>query len=533
MFAVSLLVIMIAYWHFSDLGLTTRYADTRAKLNMARRIFDSPTPGFGQIGGVWLPLPVLLMLLTAWIKPLYTSGLSGSLVAMLAYAGTCVMLFAIGRRLAGAAGGLCMAVMFGANPHVLYVYSTPMTEPLLMTGIVALTLSLMRLEENPRHIARLTELAGTALICTLIRYEGWLLLGVVTCYLVVILLRAGARRDEIQARAVAFLALAAQGVFLWLLWETIIFNNPLYFATSKYSAHVIDVLYYGYTENVGSIARSVHTYLDAMLISFPVWALVLAGLGLTVQGWRIWKQRGSGLASTVLLGIPVFFIFSLYRGQAAIYLAQDADDLHYNIRYGLVSAPLIAVFGGLGIAMSVGQLRRLRLPPVLVSVPAAIALALALLVPAWGRISSGDLEILRDRGATYSKEREATAAWLRENYDSGRVMMEVFKNNDIVFASQISQRRFVTEANLELWEAALDHPETTVRWVFMSDRKDDAVRQRLMENPDFHRYYERRFFMDAEDAATRAHIFRLRDAPLTCRPYTSGERIGACQDAAP
>jgi hypothetical protein len=67
----------------------------------------------------------------------------------------------------------------------------------------------------------------------------------------------------------------------------------------------------------------------------------------------------------------------------------------------------------------------------------------------------------------------------------------------------------------------------------MSDRKDDEVRQRLMENLDFHRNYQRVFFMDATDAATRAHIFRLRDAPLTCRPHVSGEHLGTCQEPAP
>lgn len=521
----SLAVIAVAYWHFNDLDLTLRYADGRAKLNMARRIFDSPTPGFGQIGGVWLPLPVLVMALTAWITPLYTSGLSGSLVAMLAFGVTCVMLFAIGRRLAGTLGGLCGVALFAANPHILYLYTTPMTEPLLISAIVALTLALMRFEEQPRHIARLTELAAAALLCTLIRYEGWLLLGATTGYVALILWRAGATRVEIQARVVAFLALAAQGVVLWLVWETMIFGNPLYFATSKYSAHVIDVLYYGYTENVGDIARSVQTYLAAVHLSFPRWSLLLAALGLGVLGLRIWRSAGRWVAASLLLAIPAFFVLSLFRGQAAIYLARDADDLHYNIRYGLVSAPLIAVFGGLGVAALLGRLPG-RGGVLGWLVPGA--LAAALLLPSWERLITGNLEFLRDRGAQHSRERTATAAWLREHYDGGRVLMEVFKNNDLVFHAQIPQRRYVTEGNVELWKRALEHPETVVRWVFMSGRKDDVVRARLGENPDFHRYFERAHHTAAPDPAIQADIFRLRDVPLTCRPIVSGERMGQC-----
>ncbi|MGH9651613.1 MAG: hypothetical protein ACRD3I_14240, partial [Terriglobales bacterium] len=36
------------------------YGDAVAHLNIARRVFDSRTPGLLQLGTVWLPLPHLL-----------------------------------------------------------------------------------------------------------------------------------------------------------------------------------------------------------------------------------------------------------------------------------------------------------------------------------------------------------------------------------------------------------------------------------------------------------------------------------------
>src|SRR6266508_2716548 len=83
--AAATVVIVVAFLHFSALDATLRYGDTIAKLNMARRITDSHTPGLAQMGGVWLPLPVLLMALTTWITPLYTTGLAGALLALPAY----------------------------------------------------------------------------------------------------------------------------------------------------------------------------------------------------------------------------------------------------------------------------------------------------------------------------------------------------------------------------------------------------------------------------------------------------------------
>src|SRR5579862_8756877 len=38
------------------------YGDAVAHINIARRVFDSQTPGLLQLGTVWLPLPHLLMI---------------------------------------------------------------------------------------------------------------------------------------------------------------------------------------------------------------------------------------------------------------------------------------------------------------------------------------------------------------------------------------------------------------------------------------------------------------------------------------
>ena len=46
--------------HYHRLGLTLSHYDARGHLVVARRIFDSLTPGWQQIGAVWLPLPHLL-----------------------------------------------------------------------------------------------------------------------------------------------------------------------------------------------------------------------------------------------------------------------------------------------------------------------------------------------------------------------------------------------------------------------------------------------------------------------------------------
>src|SRR2546421_4393626 len=61
------------------------YGDAVAHINIARRVFDSRTPGLLQLGSVWLPLPHLLaipFIVNTW---LWQTGIGGSIVSVLSY----------------------------------------------------------------------------------------------------------------------------------------------------------------------------------------------------------------------------------------------------------------------------------------------------------------------------------------------------------------------------------------------------------------------------------------------------------------
>src|SRR5258708_36774474 len=61
------------------------YGDAIAHINIARRVFDSRTPGLLQLGTVWLPLPHLLMIPFLIFDGMWRSGVGGSLSSMGAY----------------------------------------------------------------------------------------------------------------------------------------------------------------------------------------------------------------------------------------------------------------------------------------------------------------------------------------------------------------------------------------------------------------------------------------------------------------
>ncbi|MEO6236160.1 MAG: hypothetical protein ABIQ52_04125, partial [Vicinamibacterales bacterium] len=73
---------LIAAFHYHRLGLTLAHYDARAHLVVARRVFDSLTPGWQQVGAVWLPLPHLLNALPVQVDAWYRSGASGVAISI-------------------------------------------------------------------------------------------------------------------------------------------------------------------------------------------------------------------------------------------------------------------------------------------------------------------------------------------------------------------------------------------------------------------------------------------------------------------
>src|ERR1700736_1443665 len=78
---ISILSFMIYLRH----GNLLLYGDAVAHINIARRIFDSKTPGLLQLGTVWLPLPHLLMIPFLISGEMWRRGIGGSIPSMAAY----------------------------------------------------------------------------------------------------------------------------------------------------------------------------------------------------------------------------------------------------------------------------------------------------------------------------------------------------------------------------------------------------------------------------------------------------------------
>ena len=162
------------YWRA---GLTLSHYDAKAHLVVSRRIFDSITPSWEQIGAVWLPLPHVINAIPVQIDWFYRTGAFAVAVSIVSFAITVACVSAIVRSLTGSRTGAILAsALFALNPNVLYLQSTPMTEPLLFALTSLVVVRLIEWAKSDAPAAR--PIAGWTIVAAcLTRYEAWPIAG--------------------------------------------------------------------------------------------------------------------------------------------------------------------------------------------------------------------------------------------------------------------------------------------------------------------------------------------------------------------
>src|SRR5436309_3393858 len=81
---LAAVVAISAFFYYLRHAELLLYGDAVAHINIARRIFDSRTPGLLQLGTVWLPLPHLLMAPFLVSRALWQTGMGGSIPSLFA-----------------------------------------------------------------------------------------------------------------------------------------------------------------------------------------------------------------------------------------------------------------------------------------------------------------------------------------------------------------------------------------------------------------------------------------------------------------
>ncbi|MBB5079231.1 glycosyltransferase [Nonomuraea endophytica] len=492
--------------YFADVPLS--YPDAVSHLLISRRVLESPTPGFAQLGGVWLPFPHLVALPLVWVDSWYLSGLAGSLISMTAYVLTTRYLYGTARLLTHSrAAGLTAGGVFMLCPSALYLQSTPMTELPLLACLAAATYHLTRWCRTwaPRHLAS----AGVAsLLATLTRYEAWFFVPTAAAVVIAITWTRsprGSRLRRAEAHVIFYGLLACAGIAGWLAWNTVIFGDPFFFHRGEFSKPSLWVS--GAEVTTGDWMMSALTYAYAVVGNMGPVLPVLGVAGLAVHLMR----RRSPVPLALLVFAP-FFVYALYGGQRPLHVEEVTGSL-YNVRFGLVMLLPVALFTG-GLAAEVRtlvtalRLRMARVPAARLRTlghvfAGAVVVACAVTAAASGIDTRREAEAFRATGV--ERANSTAAQWLRTHYDGGRVLMASFGNETMTFDSHLPLSSILYEGSFRRWEPALRDPAASdVRWIHLrrTPGHQDPVWRALGESPELNRYT-----LVYEDAYRRIYRF--------------------------
>ena len=424
------------------------YGDAESHLNIARRLFDSRTPNYEQIGTVWLPLPHLLVAPLARNDELWRSGLAGAIPSALCLVAAGVFLFAGVRRLySSTAAGVTAALLLALNPNILYLQSTAMTEPVFLAAMGAL-LYFLALFRDTQSVLAVAAAGLSATSAALTRYEGWFL-PPIACALVLLL----AKKRRATA-AILFFSLACAGPLYWLAHNWWCFGDALEFYRGPYSAKAIaqrDPLRF---IGQGDWAKTFLYYRTAV-----AWCAGRPLLALAAIGTAAGLIRRAWWPLPLLAATPLLTIWSMHAGDTRIYVPDLWPNTYYNARYGLLSMPLLAVTA----AGLVALLPRWR------GIPAALVVLAG--VSAWIVYPRMEGWICWKESRVNSEARRAwtgeTAAYLRASYRGGGILTSFGDLAGVYRQAGIPLKEVLHEGNEPYWQAAVARPNLMLHeeWV--------------------------------------------------------------------
>jgi hypothetical protein len=487
-------VSVTASWYYVSNDLQLVYGDSYAHMLIARRIVDNATPGLAQLGGVWLPLPHLLIAPFSWNDTLWQTGLAGTIPSMACFVVAAVYVFLLARRLTqNSRISYLGALVFILNPNVLYLQVTPLSEIVLIACVVMACYHFLAWVQD-RSFAHLILAGAATVLATLARYDGWFLF---LAMLIAIFIVGWMRRHEwsrIEAHALIFGVFGGLGIALWLLWCAVIFGDPLYFQHSKFSSETMQAtlqqahILYTY-HNLGEATR--YFTVDTIINVGPIIALLGAvGIVLFLLRRRVVPETVAGLLC--LFPFP-FYVFSLYSGQAAMYLPQTvpsgAPYQLYNARYGAQLVAPAAIFIALLLSLLVARFSSLRARALIQGGAVVAIIAQTALTAMGGIISLQDGQYGLDCAAYHS-----SVIYLAQHYNGGRILEDLYtsKIDALESTAGIHFKNIVYEGSGEYWTDALRDPANAVEWIIINPRdpNDELVKRLPLSSPAFHKQFE-------------------------------------------
>jgi hypothetical protein len=468
---------LIFYYHQ---GAILLYGDAVAHIHIARRVFDSRTPGLFQLGTVWLPLPHLLDIPFIANDRLWQTGLGASIPSMIAFVAGTLGIFRLVKGLTSAAAAWIAVLIYALNPNLLYMQSTAMGESLYLALFIW---SAVYFAEFVRLTRDDPERAGSSLkkygfmvsAAMLVRYDGWFLAAIIASSTVLLLWRMRPYAPPLRRGLRNFLLLTGGTAALFLVYNQIAFDNALEFANGPYSARAIQQR--SKTATMPSYPGE-NSPRDATLQFLKVSRLNLA------QGRpEFWLLNGAFIAllaslyfarrylSWAVLWTPLpFYVLCIAWGSVPVYHPEWWPFSYYNVRYGLQLLPAVAAFAALGCEFLTRFFRSRY-------VVAAAALVIAASYYSVWHATPICLREAQVNGKDRMALERQLADTLKTFPPSATFMMNCGAHPGATQLAGLPLHRVLCESSNRLWKAALKQPARSANFIiaFPGDEVARAV----------------------------------------------------------
>ena len=487
-FTMAVFVSYYSYLH----NYTVLYGDAESHLNIAKRVVSSLTPGMAQLGGIWLPLPHILLIPFIYSDWLWRTGLAGSIVSGGAFIIASVYIYRLGFLITKHKGASFIgALSFIANPNILYLQSTPLTELTLIVFFVLSTYYFFRFLLEDGDLFMLVIAAFFGFCASLSRYDGWALvmmeIGVLCLYYFPFRFKQLAtavkeksfreRWNLLEGRVLLFATLGCFGIILWLGWGWLILGDPLYFTHSQFSAN---------SQQMNWLAKgelpAYHNFFVAIeyyfFTSIESGGMILSLLALV--GALLFAFNGRAryrLYILLILLVPFFFnVLTLFLGQSVIFLPGVTPPTFewtlFNVRYGSMMIPVFAIFLCYLFAQS-KMFGRALIIVVLITQPLLFLIGFSPVL---------SLDDGRTGLSSAVAKMPDAQFWLASNYDYGMLLTDDFARTISIIRTPVPMENVIYIGNKPYWEESLVEPQKYARWIVM--QRNDTVWKNLNDRPE-------------------------------------------------
>jgi hypothetical protein len=483
------------------------YGDAEAHIHIARRLFDSHRPGITQLGSVWLPLPHLVLVPFLQVDSWWRSGFAPVIPSAACYLLACFALYRLMQKWLSTAASCIALALFAANPNLLYLQTTAMTEPLFLCELLWTVLLLVEwyesLDDDGTLSARLVwAIIGVLVAAVYTRYDGWILAMLAWAAMAFCVARRGRlfRPNFILASFVLLLAPAG-----WMAYNAVVFGDWLDFARGPYSAKAIELRTASSASDphpgwhnpwVSLLYFTKDAEMDAAALGWGELVFVAAAFG-TAWAWlRAWTPRygmpidakrdgfitrrsGSCWLWTLLLWLPLpFYAYSVSYGSVPIFIPVWKPFSWYNTRYGMELLPAFAFFFGFAVEAALHR----ATPRKHYRAAIVMGLTILLVLNVFAMLRQGPLTYVEARKNAesrgyYNTLLSSALKQLHQQDPNGIVLMNTSTFPTVVPLAGLTYAQTINESDKEFYWAALGAPagHADIVLAFAGDDIDKAV----------------------------------------------------------